>query len=249
MRPVLLFVFALFCFAVPAFADDDNVIALPPSGTTIINLTVTEQTKLTQDTLNATLTYDIDGPSANDVQDRINKAVAQAVALAKNVPEVKTATGYYNVYTYSEDQSVDPRTGQPVSQTKKWRGSQSVELESMDQAKLLDLAGKIQNLGFTMQGLSYSLSPEKAESVHDDLMQKALKKLTAQARLAQTALGKGSFEILDVSFEGAQPPVYPMFKPMARMAMAADAAVAAPTAAAGESEVSLSATARVLLKP
>ena len=139
-----------------------------------------------------------------------------------------------------------------TSTSKKWRGSQSVDLESKDSAKLLDLAGKIQSLGFTMSGLTYSLSTEKAEAAQNEMLGNALKKLTEKAKLVQTALGKGSYEMLDINLDGP-PPAPVVFQPMARMAMAvADVAqegVAAPSAKAGETELNLTVSARVLIKP
>lgn len=251
MRTALLAVFAYVLIAAPAFADDDNIIAMPPKGHTIINLNVTERTELMQDTLSANLQYELDGGSANEIQDHINKAMTQALEEAKKVTGVKVTTGSYYVYAYDQNQTVDPRTGQPISTNKKWRGQQSIQLESKDSTKLLELAGKIQAMGFTMQGLNYFLSQEKSESVRDELMQKALTALGGKAKLAATALGKGGYDIIEVNIDGAMPPMPPMYKTMARMEMAGAAAdsVAAPVAMAGESEVTLTVTARVLLKP
>lgn len=249
MRTVFLSALTVLFLAAPAIADDDTI-ALPPAGTTIVNLSVTERTKLTQDTLNASLRYELDGGSANEIQDKINKAIADAVTESKKYSDVKTTTGGYYVYAYDQNQTIDPRTGQPISTTKKWRGTQTIDLESKNSTQLLELAGKIQTLGFIMNGLTYSLSPEKAETVRDDLMQKALRNLGAKAKIAQSALGKGNYDIIDVNIDGSAPPVYPMYKTMARMEMAQAASdVQAPTAEAGESEVTMTVNARVLLKP
>jgi predicted secreted protein len=249
MRIALLSTLLAISLAFPAHAEQD-VIALPPAGHSILNLTVTEQMKLAQDTLSASLRYELDGGSANEIQDRINKAVAEAVAESKAYTGVKTTTGSYYVYVYDEGQIIDPRTGQAVSSSKKWRGTQTIELESEDSAKLLELAGKIQTKGFIMNGMNYSLSREKSESVQDELMQKALKQLGAKAKIAATALGKSGYDVIDININGSSPPVYPIYARASMMAMEKGVAdVATPVAEAGESEVSLSLTARVLLKP
>lgn len=252
MRTLLLSALTVLAFAAPAFADDDNTIAMPPAGTTILNLSTTETTKLSQDTLNANLQYEKIGATSAEVQDEINKAVAAAIAESRKVSDVKTSTGYYNVYMYDDAEGgTDPKTGRALKVVRKWRGSQSIQLEGMNPTALLELAGKIQGMGFTMNGLTYSLSPEKAKTVQDDLMQKALKKIGDKAKIAQTALGKGGYDILDVNIDGASPPVYPMYKTMRMdMAVAASAPeMATPTAQAGETEVSMTVNARVLLKP
>lgn len=251
MRTILLPALAfLSLLAAPVRAEDSDTIKLPPAGHTILNMSVTEHARLTQDTLSATLRYELDGGSANEIQDKINKAVAEAIAEAKNYGDVKTTTGNYYVHVYNEGEIIDPRTGQPMPSGKKWRGTQSIDLESASATKLLELAGKIQTMGFLMNGLNYSLSTDKAKSAQDDLMQKALTQLGAKAKLAATAMGKGSYDILDVTIDGAgAPPPYPVYKHMAMRAEAAVADVQAPSAEAGETEVSLTVNARVLLKP
>jgi len=250
LRDALLSAAMLTAFAVPAFADD-GLIDLPPAGTTLVNLSVTERTKMTQDTLSTTLNYQLDGASANDIQDKINKAMTQALAEAKKVADVKTTTGSYYVYEYQDQSTVDPKTGQPFTTKKVWRGQQSISLESEKSTALLDLAGKIQAMGFTMQGLNYSLSPEKADTVRDTLMEKGLKSLSAKAKLAATALGKGNYDIIDVNVDGGSPNYPVMYRSMAKMEMAGAPAadMAAPVAEAGETDVTMTINARVLLKP
>jgi predicted secreted protein len=250
MRLALLATISLIAFA-PVVAANDGIIALPPAGHTIVNLSVNEDVKLAQDTLSASLRYELDGASANEIQDKINKAIADAVADSKVYPDVKTTTGSYYVYAYDEQQIIDPRTGKPMPSTKKWRATQTIELESQNSTKLLEFAGKIQTKGFVMNGLNYSLSQKKSESVQDDLMKKALASLNAKAKIAATALGKSSYDIIDVNINGSAPPVYPVYARASMMKMEAASAdmVAAPVAEAGEASVTMNVTARVLLKP
>ena len=97
--------------------------------------------------------------------------------------------------------------------------------------------------------MNWSLSPERAESVRDELMVKALGKLRAKAALVARTLGKSGYELTDINLEGVPQPM-PMYR-AARMevAMAADGAVAPPVAEAGETEVTVGVSARALLKP
>lgn len=247
MRTALLSALTILFFAAPALADD--AIALPPSGTTIVNLSATERQKVQQDTLNASLRIELDGSSATEIQDKINKAMADAVAESKKVAEVKTTTGSYYVYQY-DDGKPDPKTGQIENPVRKWRGSQTIDLESKDGAKLLTLAGKIQEKGFVMNNLAYSLSTEKAEQVKDSLMTSAIAKLREKAKVAQAALDKSSYDIIDVNIDNASmPPAYPVaYKAMAMRGAADAAEMSAPTAEAGESEVQMTVSARILLK-
>jgi predicted secreted protein len=216
----------------------DGGLQLPPAGHTLVNLSASERTTLPQDLLTAALRIEARGAEPRKVQDDINKAMTKALALAKTVPTVKTSTGGYQVYEQRLERNV-----------RVWQGQQTVQLESKDSAALLDLAGKLQGAGFAVSGLNWSLSPERAESVRDELLVKALGNLKAKAALVARTLGKSGYELTDVNLDGAPQPV-PMYRAVRmEMAMAADGAVAAPVAEAGETEVVVGVSARALLKP
>ena len=216
----------------------DGGLQLPPAGHTLVNLSASERMTLPQDLLSASLRIEARGAEPRKVQDDINKAMAKALALAKAAPTVKTSTGGYQVYEQRLERNV-----------RVWQGQQTVQLESKDSAALLELAGKLQGAGFAVSGLNWSLSPERAESVRDELMVKALGNLKAKAALVARTLGKSGYELTDVNLDGAPQPV-PMYRAVRmEMAMAADGAVAPPVAEAGETEVSVGVSARALLKP
>ena len=216
----------------------DGGLQLPPAGHTLVNLSASERTTLPQDLLTAALRIEARGAEPRKVQDDINKAMTKALALAKTVPTVKTSTGGYQVYEQRLERNV-----------RVWQGQQTVQLESKDSAALLDLAGKLQGAGFAVSGLNWSLSPERAESVRDELLVKALGNLKTKAALVARTLGKSGYELTDVNLDGAPQPV-PVYRAVRmEMAMAADGAVAAPVAEAGETEVVVGVSARALLKP
>ena len=216
----------------------DGGLQLPPAGHTLVNLSASERMTLPQDLLTASLRIEARGAEPRKVQDDINKAMTRTLALAKAVPTVKTSTGGYQVYEQRLERNV-----------RVWQGQQTVQLESKDSAALLDLAGKLQGAGFAVSGLNWSLSPERAESVRDELLVKALGNLQAKAALVARTLGKSGYELTDVNLDGAPQPV-PMYRAVRmEMAMAADGAVAAPVAEAGETEVVVGVSARALLKP
>jgi predicted secreted protein len=221
----------------PAAADDDGL-RLPPTGHTLLNLSASERMTLPQDLLGASLRVESRSADPRKVQDDINKAMTAALALTKTVAAVKTTTGSYQVYEQRLERNV-----------RLWQGQQSLQLESKDSAALLDLAGKLQGAGFAVSGLNWSLSPERAESVRDELLVKALGNLKAKAALVARTLGKSGYELTDVNLDGAPPPM-PMYRAVRmEMTMAADGAVAAPVAEAGETEVVVGVSARALLKP
>ena len=70
---------------------------------------------------------------------------------------MKAITRGYNVHQY------DRNGGRKnLARDMVWKGNQSVQLKSKNAEDLLELAGKIQEAGFLMNGLSYTLSPEVA---------------------------------------------------------------------------------------
>lgn len=239
MRYALLAIAALMTVT-PFAAQADDGLNLPPEGHTLLNLSASERMTLPQDLLIASLRIEAKSADTSKVQNDINTAMEKALAEAKKVKDVKVSTGSYHVY----EQHVDQRT-------KVWHGQQTITLESKDSAAILKLSGEIQKMGFVMNGLNYTLSPEKAESVRDELMVKALEKLQKKAEMVAKALGKSAYELTDVNVDGGSP-VMPMYKAMAMradMAGGAEMAMAAPVAEPGETDVTLSVSARALLKP
>lgn len=219
-----------------ALADDG--LQLPPQGHTVLNFAATESVSLPQDTLTAALRIEARSADPRKVQADINTAMEKALAVAKKVAGVKVTTGGYQVYEQRLERNL-----------RLWQGQQGLQLESKNAAAVLELAGQLQASGFVMNGLSYSLSPEKAASVRDELLVKALGSLKAKAALVARTLGKSGYELVDVNL-GGDAPVMPMYRAVrAEMVMADAAASPPPAAEPGETEVAVSVSARALLKP
>lgn len=252
MKTRILWAAALLLLPVSAHAQDGsgNGLNFPPPGTTILNLSATETQKVPQDLIIASLRIEVDSNSAADVQKQINTAMQEALALAKKEPDVKAVTGAYSVYPYDPNPQPIPQHQQNEPRPMRWRGSQSLDLKSLKPDPVLDLSGKLQEKGFAMNNLGYTLSPEKYESVQDGLLVTALAKLQAKAELAAKSLDKKKVEMLDVNLSPSGP-VYPMYAraEMQTMGAAMDKAMPTPVVEAGESDVSLSVSARVLLRP
>ena len=229
MRHSLLPLSALLASLLAAPVSAQNVNLLP-EGQTRITLSVTERVQVEQDTLIATLRVERDHRDAVTLQSEINAAMAQALETAEGDEAVKVATGYYSVYQYN----TSPQGGR---NNDVWRGSQSITLEGRDAAKILALAGEIQEQGFLMSELSYVLSTARADEVRDSLMESAIARATANVERAARAMGKSDVDIAVLDVDAALGYAQPMM--MAR-GVAMDAMeMAAPVAEAGESEVSL----------
>jgi predicted secreted protein len=241
MRYLFLFTLLLtLSLSQSASAQMRDAILELPDGQVILNISATERKDVEQDLLVSVLEYSSTNREASLVQDEINKAMKEALdILEKSKDKVKFNTGTYNVYERTE-----PRT-----QERKWYGSQSITLKSMDADKVLELSGKLQKMKFTTNGLQYMLAPETAVKIQDGLMEDALKQLQTRANRAAKALGKSSAELREVNVEGVNIPYANIRNSGMAMMKSADMEMAAPVAASGEDTITLNVNARVILKP
>lgn len=218
---------ALLLAALPAVAQE------PPSGDRLVlELSETAERTVEQDWLTSTLRIEEKGLDAADVQARVNGRMTEALKVAKRYPVVKTSTGWYSVYQNAQD-SV-------------WVAQQTLNLEGATAADVLKLTGELQRGGWMTQGLSYSLTPEKAKSLTDDLTAEAITQLKRRAEKVATQLGYRTVRLVRVSNVAptAGGPV-----PFARGLRAEMMAAAAPVADAGEGRVSVTLTAEIHLLP
>lgn len=239
MRFMLLFIsFMTFAIPVTQAQVEDTILSLP-DGHVILSISATERRDVEQDLLVATLSYSATNISSRNLQNNINSVMQKALKEAKSVEDVKVNTGTYNVYERTEQRTKE----------RKWHGSQNLTIKSKNSAAVLKLVGKLQDMKLNMNGLSYALSPETAVEIQDSLMEDALKQLQQRADRAAKALGKSKADLRDVNVNNGSIPHQP--RHYARtMALSSDAMeMAAPVAAAGESTISLTVSARAVLKP
>ena len=233
-RLILSILLVLLSFPAWAQADKAN------PGETLLTLAATEHGTVAQDTLTATLGIEKQGADAKAVQQQINTVMMQALTQAKTATGVEVSTEQYYVYP------IDSNPNDPVKIPRGWRGSQTLQLKSTHADALLTLAGALQDMGLTMQNLSYSVSPQKAEDARNALLESALADLRAKATRAAKALGKNFVDFAQVNVDSSGGPV---FRPMAMMAMEKSAAMPAPVAQAGSDNIDLTVTAQAVLKP
>lgn len=249
---ILLSTCVLSLIAVPVVyaEDDDKVNVNQEKQGAVITLSASDQKQVEQDLLAASLRIEMDDKDARKVQDKINKAMKDAVDVAKAEPTLKVSTGNYYVYSYDPNLSPTPLSLAEQKKRMVWKGSQTIDIQSKDSQKLLDVVGKIQDVGFAMNGLNYMLSPELAEAQKDELLVGALEKIQKKAGLIAKTLGKSGFDIIEVNIDGSympQPQPVMMKAMRAEMAAVSDG-MSAPVAAPSETEVGLSVSARVMLK-
>ena len=210
----------------------------------LLHINATESREVDQDLLIATLRIEVEDLENKVVQNKINKGMKAALDLAKNYTDVKAITRGYSVNQYDKNSGKKDRPRDMV-----WKGSQSVQLKSKNSEALLELAGKIQAAGFLMNGLEYTLSPEVAAQVQDEMLEAALEKLQVRAKRAAKTLGKTEAELKEINTQGNYVPVQKTYhRGMQMEAMAASADMAAPVASAGETTITMNVSAKALLR-
>lgn len=231
-------------FSVTAMAQYKDAVFELEKDDSLLHINATETREVDQDLLIATLRIEAEDASNKTVQNDVNKGMKAALDLAKDYTDVKAVTRGYNVYQYDKNGGKRDRARDMV-----WKGSQSVQLKSKDADALLELAGKIQGAGFLMGGLEYTLSPEVAAQVQDEMLEVALVKLQARAQRAAKALGKSKAELKEINTQGNNVPRAQTYHRGAKMElMATSADMAAPVASAGETTITMNVSAKALLR-
>ena len=168
----------------------------------------------------------------------------RAIEMADKNEKIKAITGSYNVH----ERWVHPKS-LLVEKRKVWQANQRLILKGLDHAAVLKLAGKLQSAGFTMQGLSYTLSKQVAASFEETLMAEALQTIQSRANAFAKQLGKSKVHLAQVSFNsnGYSPP---MMRGRAKMASfdGAMEEMASPVSRPGETDLTANVNAEVWLE-
>lgn len=150
-----------------------------------------------------------------EVASRINEAVSWGVGLAKATQGVRVRTGGYTTRPLSDAKG---------AQLERWRGTQTLVLESADAAVLSELIGRLQ-ARLQVQSIAFSVSPERQREVQEELVDEVLAAFRARAERVRAKLGAKGYAIvaIQVDSSGTSPPV-----PMRGAVMMAEARVAPP---------------------
>jgi predicted secreted protein len=221
----------------PAFASAFAAApAETPTAGTVLHLSAQAERQVTRDRLRAVLRVEGVESSATRLQAEINRRLTAALARAKAVPEVSSATGGYAVQRESGP-----------NQSVRWRGSATLTLTAREAGPLLDLVGALQQDGVVVGSLGYELTPEAAQAVEDELTASALTRLRERAERVASELGLAVDRIRELRLgnatgAGPQPRVF-----LAQAGASASASASAPVADPGEATVTVSLEADVLL--
>lgn len=248
MKNTLLFLTVLLAPAA-VFALGEGHTPPVPEGATVLHFSEQGRKTVPQDKVRATIRIEHEADTTREVQDVINKAMKKALAQTKGQKSLKAETGYYNVHRRDRWEEVSPFGSKKRKRITKWFGSQSLTLDGKDAEVLTEVVGKLQDEGFQVSQLTYYLSKEKQESLRDELVAQAIGRIQNRAKAIGQQLNLSEVHFAEISFDVNHAQPSPVFHGK-RMMMAmdtAESAVAAPTVAAGETDVAITVSARVYL--
>jgi predicted secreted protein len=173
------------------------------------------------DQLVAVLAAEAQGTDPATLAANINRRMAAALQLARDVPAVRLRSGNYQTYPRYREQRIDS-----------WQGSQELRLESADFAAAARLIGALQK-DLVVRSMSVRLSPEARRAAEDALIPEAIAAFQARAELARKSLKAKGFRLRNLSVDTASagPPV-----PLATLARA-QSSLAPPALEPGVSQV------------
>jgi predicted secreted protein len=247
MNPPSLSMFILFLLLFPTFSvSAQNTFDLDDldQGQLVLNLNATEQLSVEQDTLNVSLMYSIQGRDSTELQNEVNLVIREARDILDDTDNIDWSIQQYHVYNIQLPRQNRNDISNPV-----WRAQQSVQLQSMNSEALLVVAARLQQLGLTISNMYYSLSTEKYQKVSDALLDSALLSLQARADRVASTLSKDEAELIEVNINGSPGFFGGRVEMAARASFDTTSAMAVPVAEPGETQVSVTVTARALLSP
>ena len=203
------------------------------TGKTKISFNQMAKKTLPRNRLRIDLRIEVQGDSSKDIQGQINKKMPAVLEITNAAQHLWVETGSYRVFREPESNAHPER----------WHSTQDISIFSDDFAEALATAGKCQALGLLMTNMSFFLAPDDLQAAQSELTKTALDALRARADEVAADLGMkidhyqnitigNAFESNEVS-RGAQ--------------TGALAAVGTPAAQAGQTTVSLTVSADVLL--
>lgn len=201
---------------------------------TLLQLSDTETVSIVPDELTASLRAEASSQNPADAQQRVNAAMADALAQARKQQGITISTGSYAVWHVGAT---------PQAPRQHWQASQTLELTGHHSGPLLRLVGALQHAGLAINALDWRLSRQAERTAHAKAMRLAIAALRGKAEQAASLLGLRFASFKEVRLGApAQPPV-PRFVGAVSMM----AAQAQPNAVAANVPVSATVQADAIL--
>ena len=168
----------------------------------VVSLQAEASREVENDQLVAVLAAEAQGPNPAELAESVNKKMAEALKLAREVPSVKARSGNYQTF---------PRPGKD-GRIESWQASQELRLESADFTAATKLIGRLQQ-GLNVRSMALRLAPQTRRNAEDVLITEAIGAFEARAELARKAMKAKSYRVRQMSIGttgGPRPMPYEM---------------------------------------
>src|SRR5690349_5732530 len=161
----------------------------------VVNLQAEASREVENDQLVAVLAAEAQGANAAELAESVNKKMAEALKLARDIPAVKVRSGNYQTF---------PRPGKD-GRIESWQASQELRLESADFAAATKLIGRLQQ-GLNVRSMALRLAPQTRRAAEDALISEAIGAFEARAELARKAMKAKGYRVREMSIGAAGGP-------------------------------------------
>lgn len=226
MRRLLLIV--LLLAAAVARAQDR-----PEALFNLVALSAQATREVANDTLVAVLAAEAEGPDAATLAETVNRAMREALRIAKGVAAVKSGTGVYQTLPVYDKARVV-----------RWRVRQELRLESKDFAAATDLVGKLQP-ALVVARMTAQVSADARRAAEKALIAEAIAAFQERAGLVREANGAKAWRLKEMNVGTSDASPAPM-RAYAAQALRADAAP--PVVEAGTSTLQVTVNGTIQLQ-
>ncbi|MDZ4202742.1 MAG: SIMPL domain-containing protein [Gallionella sp.] len=171
---------------------------------------------------------------SKEVQDKHPARIAQQLNAALN-DALKKAAAFGNAKVSSGNQNTYPVYGKD-NQIDAWRGHAEIRLESRDFKTAGELIMQLQS-SLQLSSLDFTLAPDTRAQTESALIGDAIKAFQLRADTIRAAVGARAFKIVRFSINSGMPGPHPVA--MMRTAKMADASIAEPEFAGGDTRMTV----------
>lgn len=214
------------------FADENK-----PKGT-IISLMQQSTIEVENDLLVTELKFSSQDIDSIKLQNKINAVVTEAFKVIANYKNVEVSTQRYSVYQRYEANT--------EKKSQEWQGEQALTITSQNKEQILELTGKLQQLGMTVNSLQYQLSRGKSEETYNNLIEPTINKLKEKAKKIAKSLDKEEFEFMSMNLDSQF--IMPNDAAMYKTSVAESNSYANPVVTRGKTTVIVNVNAQILIK-
>ena len=198
-----------------------------------INLDARASQEIDNDVMRGTLFVEAEDTDPARLADKVNRATADGIKLAKGYPGLRTRTSGYSTYPVTDK-----------SRIVRWRARSEISIEGEDFRRMAEAIGRLQAT-LQLGAVDFSVSPAARAKAEDGLTQAAIEEFLRKAEKIAKGFKGAGYSVLEanVSADGGYNPP----RPMVMMKSMADSAPAAPAMEGGTTRITVTVNGAILI--